>query len=111
MQNMDNSFLYRHPKWNQKWEKNENGLTVLLIPKFGDHLIGRWFMSNLKRPYVHLKLDEIGSFVWEHCNGSVTVEEIGNKLKTKFGNKVEPVFERLALFFQSLEKSKSITWR
>ena len=38
------------------------------------------------------------------------VEEIGEKLKKKFGEEIEPVHGRLGLFFQSLQRSKSITW-
>lgn len=64
----------------------------------------------MKQPYYRLKLDEIGSFVWEHCNGMDEVQEIGEKLRKKFGDRVEPVQERLALFFKQLERSKSITW-
>lgn len=98
------------PKQKRRWERDENGNAVILIPKFGDNIIGRWIRDKLSRPHYRLKLDEIGSFVWEHCDGSRSVEEIGEKLHNKFGEKVEPVHERLGLFFQSLEKSKSITW-
>ncbi|MFQ5824990.1 MAG: PqqD family protein, partial [bacterium] len=55
-------------------------------------------------------LDELGSFVWEHCNGLENVQEIGEKLKEKYGDKVEPVFNRLSIFLKRLEKSKSIIW-
>lgn len=65
----------------------------------------------MARPNYRLNLDEVGSFVWERCTGLENVQEIGEKLAKKFGSKVEPVHERLSLFFQSLEKSKSITWQ
>ncbi|MFQ5753278.1 MAG: PqqD family protein [bacterium] len=106
----ERNLLTLRPKWNQNWEKTDNGLTVVLIPKFGDHFLGNWLKSQLKNPNYRLKLDEIGSFVWQHCNGLENVQEIGDKLTKKYGEKVEPVYERLNLFFKSLEKSKSITW-
>ncbi|NIR47715.1 PqqD family protein [candidate division KSB1 bacterium] len=64
----------------------------------------------MKRPNYRLKLDDIGTFVWERCNGMKKVEEIGEQLKKEFGEEVEPVHERLALFFRQLQKSNSITW-
>ncbi|MFQ5707144.1 MAG: PqqD family protein [bacterium] len=99
-----------HPKWNRKWEKTNNGRTVIIVPKFGNHPLGKWLMKRLKNPYYRLKLDEIGSFVWQQCNGMASVEEISNNLRQEFGEKVEPVQERLRLFLKQLENSKSIIW-
>ena len=110
MQGSDVDFIKLRPKWNRQWEYSEDKLTVILIPKFGDHRLGKWFMSRMNRPHYRLKLDEIGSYVWEQCNGKDSVQNIGEKLSKKFGTHVEPVYDRLRLFFQSLEKSKSITW-
>lgn len=107
-QNMD--FLESRPKWNRQWEESERGLAVILIPKFGNHAIGKWLMAHMNRPNYRLKLDEIGSFVWERCDGHKNVREIGQKLSKQFGDKVEPVYERLHLFFKSLERNQSITW-
>ncbi len=107
---VEKNLLILRPKWNHHWEKADNGLTVILIPKFGNHFFGNWLKPILKNPDYRMKLDEIGSFVWEQCNGLKNVQEIGSKLHNKFGEKVDPVYDRLSLFFKSLEKSKSITW-
>lgn len=80
------------------------------MPKFGEHLLGKWLMKQMKNPNYRLKLDELGSFVWEHCNGMEDVQEIGEKLKKKYGERVEPVYDRLNIFFRQLEKTKSIIW-
>lgn len=109
-QAVENNLLTLRPKWNRAWEKTENGLAVIMVPKFGNHRLGKWITKKLKRPNYRLKLDEIGSFVWEHCNGSENVQEIGEKLMKKYGDKVEPVYDRLAIFFNRLERSKSIIW-
>jgi len=37
--------------------------------------------------------------------------DIGCQLKEKFGEKVEPLYERLGAFFQNLEKNKFITFK
>jgi len=104
------NLLTLRPKWSRDWDKTTSNLTVIRVPKFGNHLFGNWIMKKLKNPYYSLKLDEVGTFVWEHCNGLENVREIGEKLKKKYGKKVEPVYDRLGIFFKHLEKSKSITW-
>ncbi len=102
--------LTQRPKWNRKWETDTNGHTVILIPKFGSHLLGKWLTSKMAKPNYRLNLDEVGSFVWQHCDGMKSIEEIAQRMSKKFGPEVDPVNDRLTLFFQSLEKSKSITW-
>lgn len=104
------AFLQRHPKRNREWERSEKKLAVVLIPKFGQHLFGRWMLTRMQRPNYRLSLDEVGSFVWERCDGAHSVEDIGRDLAEQFGQSVEPVFERLGLFFQQLERTKSIIW-
>lgn len=108
--NVDREAAIRYPRRNRQWETTDNGLVVLIMPKFGDHALGRWLMKRLTKPTYHLKLDEIGSFVWHRCDGSKTVEQIEKELHNEFGEKVEPVRERLSLFMRSLEGSKSIEW-
>ena len=68
-------------------------------------------LPRLKSPHYKIKLDDIGSFIWGLCDGKKTVKEISGKLKEKFGDKVEPLYERLGAFFQNLEKNKFITFR
>ncbi len=104
------AFLNLHPKWNRRWEETEDGRVVILIPKFGSHLLGRWLMSKLRQPYMRLRLDEVGSFVWQRCNGMHSVREIGAEMEKTFGPKVDPVYGRLQVFLRQLERNKSIVW-
>lgn len=99
------------PEQNIKSEKTEGGLYVLLKPKYRHPWFIKHVLPRLKNPHFKIKLDEIGSFIWDHCDGRKTVKEIGRELKEKFGDKVEPLYERLGNFFQNLEKNKFITFR
>ncbi len=110
MDTLEKQAQAQRPKWNRKWETNNSGFTVILVPKFGTHILGKWLASKMAEPNYRLNLDAIGTFVWQHCDGIRDFEEIANRMSKKFGSKVDPVHERLTLFFQSLEKSKSITW-
>lgn len=99
------------PVRNIKWEKKENGLIVLLKPKFKHTFFKKYIPLRFKSPYYKIKLDAIGSYVWELCNGHLTVKELGQKLKYKFGDDVEPIYNRLALFLQNLEKNHFISYK
>ena len=91
-----------------KWENQDEGLISLLKPKFRNPILARYLLPRLKNPYFRIKLDEVGSHVWKLCNGTRTVREVADELKDKFGEKVEPTYDRLALFLHSLEKNRFI---
>ncbi len=99
------------PEQNIKSEKSEDGFSVLLKPKYRHPLFAKHILPRLKSPNYKIKLDDIGSFTWDLCDGRNNVEDIGNKLKEKFGDKVEPLYDRLRIFFQNLEKNKFITFK
>jgi hypothetical protein len=99
------------PDQNILSEKTEDGLYVLLKPKYRHPWMVKHILPRLKSPHYKIKLDDIGSFIWGLCDGKKTVKEISGKLKEKFGDKVEPLYERLGDFFQNLEKNKFITFR
>ncbi|MFQ6082402.1 MAG: PqqD family protein [Candidatus Aminicenantia bacterium] len=99
------------PVQNIKWEKQENGLIVLLKPKFKNPIFARYFLPRIKNPAYKIRLDKFGSYVWELCNGKNTVKDIGLKLTQKFGKEIEPVYDRLALFLKELERGKFIYYK
>ena len=99
------------PARNLQSEKNAEGLYTLLKPKFSHPLLVKHLLPRLKRPHFKVKLDEIGSFIWNLCDGKNTVKEIGLRLKDEFGERVEPLYERLGFFFHSLEKNRFIDFK
>ena len=92
-------------------DKTEDELYVLLKPKYRHPWMVKHILPRLKNPHYKIKLDDIGSFIWGLCDGRQTVKEISGKLSEQFGDKVEPLYERLATFFQSLEKNRFITFK
>ena len=105
------TFLYARPERIHAWQVADTGRIVVLVPRFGDDWFGRWLMSKMARPEFRLKLDDIGSFVWQKCTGESNIAEIAQALSEQFGERVDPVYERLGLFFRSLEKTKAIRWQ
>lgn len=84
------------------WNSDEKGTVTLEIENKG--FFNRLAQKLLKKPkisYVHL--DEIGSFVWPIINGEKDIIEIGKLVEEKFAEKANPLYERLAKYFQILD--------
>jgi len=94
-----------------KAKKNEDGKITILKPKFKNKFMLKYVVPKLNNPNFKVNLDEFGSFVWEQIDGNLTVDEIGNKLRENFKEDVEPVYERLSLFIQSIERYKFIEYK
>lgn len=105
------NLLHLVPVQNTKCEIKEDGLVVLFKPKFANSLLVKYLLPLMKRPYYKIKLDDIGSFFWLKCNGTRTVQEIAELHKSKFEDKVEPLYDRIAQFLASLEKNRLIIFK
>lgn len=97
------------PVQNIQWKKNEEDLIILLKPKFQNHFLQKHILPRLKKPHYRIKLDSVGSYIWKLCDGKHTVLDIGEALSKEFGEKIEPLYDRLSQFFQSMENNKFIT--
>ncbi len=85
----------------------DDGRVSVQIPRFGARWM-RWLQKRLKRPYVLLHLDEVGTAVWLSCDGAKTVHEIGRQLEGRFGEKISPVWDRLPRFIGTLHSGRLI---
>ena len=85
-----------------EWTTDENGIVTLFIENKGFfNKIAQKLFKKPKISYVHL--DELGSFVWPIIDGEKDITALGVLVKEKFGEKAEPLYPRLAKFFQILE--------
>lgn len=106
------NFLERHPQRNAliNWSQSEDGTATLEIEnngffnKIAQKLFG-------KPPITYVHLDKTGSFVWPLIDGEKDIIAIGELVKEEFGDEAEPLYERLAKFFQILESYNFITYR
>ncbi len=99
------------PVKNIDWEKQDDGLIVLLKPKFTHPFFKKHVLPRLKNPFYRVKLDDVGSFIWEQCDGKTFVKHLAQSLKEEFGEKIEPLYDRLALFLQHLERNHFIVFK
>ena len=80
----------------------ENGVITLEIENKG--VFNRVAQKLLKKPKIsYIHLDEMGSFVWPLIDGERNITDIGVFVKEHFGEKAEPLYERLAKYFKVLE--------
>lgn len=87
---------------NIDYELNEDG-TVTILEK-QDHKIQKFFRKlKFKIPkYKKVTLDEYSSTVFTQINGKRTVKEIGEILEIKYGEKIQPLYERLLVFLNHI---------
>lgn len=102
------AFWNARPRRCLNWRDLDNGRCVVLRPKFGAGRIGRWFASKLGDPCYHIRLDDVGTFIWKACDGETPLTEIAGRLRAEFGGRVEPAEQRLARFVQSMLRSRMI---
>jgi len=95
-------YLRLIPKRNDKIQLKKIGDKYYLLIPMDSPL--DFLAKRLHGNYRRLELDELGAFVWELCDGSRTIEQMGKKVKEKFGKEAEPLYERLMTFILELHK-------
>ncbi len=105
------NFLERKPKRAERlsWTREEDGNVSLVIENKG--FFNRLCQKLFKKPpfsYVHL--DEMGSFLWPLLDGEKDIIAIGILVEEKFGDAAQPLYERLAKYFQIMESYGFIEW-
>ena len=93
-----------------KWTADESGIVTVDIENTG--LFNRAAQKLLHKPKVsHIHLDEMGSFVWPLLDGEKNIIELGRMVEERFGEKANPLYERLAKYFQILDSYQFIEWK
>jgi len=108
----ENNFLEFVPIKKFNWRISEETNKVIVErPKFDNSLLKKYLVPYLKKPHFDVKLDEFGSYVWQQIDGEKTVYEISNNLKNEFGEKVEPIYDRVSQFIKHLQQQRFINYK
>lgn len=97
------NYLELKPLRNEKipWSSDQGKVTIEIENK---GFWNRLFQKILKKPKIsYIHLDEMGSFIWPLLNGEKTVLQIGEAVETHFGDKANPLYERLVQYLGILE--------
>ena len=92
------------------WSADADGIITLDIENVG--LMNRIAQKLFRKPRVsHIHLDKIGSFVWPLLDGTKDITALGVLVKERFGEEAEPLYERLAKYFQILDSYSFVEWK
>lgn len=93
-----------------RWDADDKGIVTLYVHNTG--LMMKITQKLLKKPeYTQVHLDENGSFIWPLIDGNKNIIELGKDVKEHFGEKAEPLYPRLAKFFQILESYSFVSFK
>lgn len=93
------------------YEVDEQRQVVVLRQQ--DHWIQRW-ARRLKFAIPacrRIALDDFASFVFLTIDGHRSVKEIGSLMAEAFGNRIDPLYPRLLMFLDHLEKNERFICR
>lgn len=102
------NFLGLCPQALREGEVQASGKMDVLVPRFGDHALGRWLQRQVRKPFHRIHLDEIGTHVWKRLDGQTSVHAIAQSLQSEFGERIEPVVDRLESFLGQLARARLI---
>ncbi len=92
------------------WSRDDKNIVVLELNNKG--VMNKIAQKLFKKPKVSfIHLDEIGSFVWPLLDGEKDIIKLGEEVKAHFGDKAEPLYPRLAKYFQILESYSFIEFK
>ncbi len=92
------------------WSTDENGNVTLEMENKG--VANRIAQKLIKKPKIsYIHLDEMGSFIWPLMDGEKDILEIGKYVEEHFGEKANPLYERLSQYFKTLEKYNFIEYK
>lgn len=98
----------RNPEY--KWKIKENGRAEVAVVNKG--AFNKIAQVVFKRPRVsYIEMDEYGTYLWENIDGESNVLELSKKMKSHFGEKAEPVLDRLVTFIKTLQTNQFISYK
>ncbi len=104
------NYLEKKPVRNQSigWKADDEGIVSLEKENTGlANFLAQKILFKPRISYIHL--DKMGSFIWQSIDGETNLITLGEKVKEKFGQESEPLYERLAKYIQILESYGFIT--
>ena len=100
---VSDNFLTYIPIPNPKYpfEVNEKQEVTILQEHRGPF----YFLTQklMKKPrYTQIHLDEMGNYIWPLMDGKNDIIAIASAVKEHYGQKAEPLYPRMAQYFQTL---------
>jgi ArsR family metal-binding transcriptional regulator len=104
----ENFLLYKPLRKIEHWEINNDKVKLIFHHDKPIEKFLRWLIK--KSSVSDIELDERGSLVWQHCDGTKTVYDIAQVMMEKFNDTEENAIERLIMFTRYLSRRGWITF-
>ncbi|MDO5403017.1 MAG: PqqD family protein [Eubacteriales bacterium] len=103
------NYLDYIPVKNEEFEWETTDENRIVINRTNNGWMERVTQVLLKRPKVtRIELEEYGTFIWPLIDGERSVYDIAQLVKAEFKDKAEPLYDRLAAYFKSMEENKLV---
>jgi hypothetical protein len=96
-----NQWLDLYPIRQFQYQTSEDSKIIVLVPH-SENWLTKKILPKPKKPAQRIHLDELGSFVWNLCDGTCSVREICENIQKKFKDRADSVNERTVLFIQQM---------
>lgn len=93
------------------FETDKQFQVTIIIPKFQNKFIIKYFVPLLKSKDIKLDLDKYGSFAWLQMDGNTSVGTIAVRMIEKFGEDFQQAEYRLSNFITQLYEQRLITFQ
>jgi len=100
---------YRPRRLDFKWTTDKQGLVHITVPKFQSNLGKKFCLLLRKDQMITADMDNLGSLVWKHCDGTNMVADILKILEKEFPDKHD-LDQRLFLFIQQMGQLRYLTY-
>ena len=92
-----------------RWEKTPKDVTIYIENKGVMNRIAQKVLHKPKVSQIHL--DEMGNFIWPLIDGNKTICELAEYVKQEFGEKAEPLYQRIVQYMRTLESYEFIAMK
>lgn len=103
------NYLDYIPVYNEKYksEIDDTGEVTIFIENTG--VFNKIAQKLLKKPKTtQIHLDEMGNFIWPLIDGKRSILDISKLVSEEFGEKAEPLYNRLVQYIRNLESYEFI---
>lgn len=105
------NFLDYIPRRNSCYDYriNERGNVEIIVPNRG--FFNRALQILMGKPkQTYVELEEMGSFIWQTMDGKKSVYDLACLERDRFGERSEPVYERLSAYLKTLRECGYIVY-
>ena len=99
------------PRREVTWEQGDDGNVTLVRERprvRSPRSLGRWVSFMMAPPRI--RLDDVGSYAWLLMDGSTDVRELAELVGAQFGDRVEPVGQRLGHLIRVLRRERFVSY-